>query len=128
MKKFIGLCLLATTLFTTASHAQDVYKTETFVGIGATLEKLADGTLQVDAFIPNAPAEHSGLAVGDVILEVKSLPTSAVVDVRSLSLPDAVALIRGPAGVPVEISYMRGQVGPTVLSIVREKFDVDDGH
>lgn len=127
MKKIIGLCFLAATLFATASHAQEVYKTETIVGIGATLEKLPDGTVQVDGFIPNTPAERSGLAVGDLIVAVKSLPTSTAVDVRSLSLPDVVALIRGPIGVPVEIAYMRGQSGPTVVSIVREKFDVDDG-
>ncbi len=67
------------------------------------------------------------MAVGDIIVAAKSLPTSAVVDVRSLSLPDIVALIRGQIGVPVEITYTRGQSGMTVLSIVREKFEVDDG-
>lgn len=127
MKIIIGLCFLAATLFATASHAQEVCKTETIVGIGATLEKLPDGTVQIDGFIPNAPAEHSGLAIGDLIVAVKSLPTSTAVDVRSLSLPDVVALIRGPIGVPVELAYMRGQSGPAVLSIVREQFHVDDG-
>jgi C-terminal processing protease CtpA/Prc len=127
MKTIIGIFFLAATMFATSSHAQEIYKIESIVGIGATLEKLPDGTVQVDALIPNAPAEHSGLAVGDIIVEVKSLPTSAAVDVRRLSLHDIVALIRGQIGVPVEISYMRGQAGPTVLTIVREKFDIDDG-
>jgi C-terminal processing protease CtpA/Prc len=124
MTKIIGLCLFAATLFTTVSYAQEIDKTETIIGIGATLEKLPDGTVEVDALVPKAPAEHSGLAVGDIILEVKSLPNSLVVDVRALSLPDIVELIRGPVGVPVEISFRRGNSGVTVLSIVREKFDV----
>jgi C-terminal processing protease CtpA/Prc len=64
MKKIIGLCLLAATFFTSGVYAQEAYKTETIVGIGATLEKLADGRVQVDALIPNAPAERAGVAVG----------------------------------------------------------------
>lgn len=127
MTKFIGLCIFAATLFTTASYAQEIDKTETIIGIGATLKKLADGTVQVDALILNAPAERSGLAVGDIILEVKSLPNSTVVDVRPLALPEVVALIRGPVKVPVELSLRRGDSGVMVLSIVREKFDVNDG-
>ncbi len=71
-------------------------KTETIVGIGATLGKLADGSIQIIGLIPNSPAEHSGLAKDDFIIEVKSLPNSPVVDVRSLPLADVVALIRGP--------------------------------
>lgn len=127
MKKIIGLCFLAASLFAMVSHAQNIYRTETIFGIGATLEKLSDGTVQINALIPNAPAERSGLAVGDVIVEVKSLPTSAFVDVRSLSLLEIVGLIRGPIGVPVDISFVRNQSGPVVLTIVRDKFDVDDG-
>lgn len=126
MKRFIGLFLLAATLFASASNAQEVYKTETIVGIGATLEKLVDGSVQVIGLIPNAPAEQSGLAVGDLILEVKSLPTSSVVSVLNLPLVDVVALIRGPIGVPVEILFRRGTGADTVVSIVREKFEVPD--
>lgn len=127
MRKIIGLCLLATTLFTSGAFAQNLYKIETMVGIGATLEKLANGTVQVDALIPNAPAERIGMAVGDIITEVKSLPTTTFVDVRKLTLPDIVELIRGPIGVPVELSVTRGSSKPMEVSIIREKFEVDDG-
>lgn len=127
MKNIIAIYLLAASLFTSASYAQNAYKTETIVGIGATLEKLPDGTIHVVSLIPNAPAENSGMASGDIIVAVKSLPDSVVVDVRSLDLADVVALIRGPVGVPVELTYTRGQSGLILLSIVREPFEVDDG-
>lgn len=81
----------------------------------------------MNALIPNAPAEHAGLAVGDIILEVKSLPNSTVVDIRNLPLSEIVGLIRGPIGIPVEISLRRGNSVPKVLSIIRDKFEVEDG-
>ncbi len=123
MNKFIGVLLLAITLFASASNAQIFDKMETIVGIGVTLEKLADGTIQVIGLIPNAPAGRSGLAVGDFILQIKSLPTSSVVDVLKLSLADVVDLIRGPSGVPVEILLKRGNE-EFAVSILREKFEI----
>lgn len=126
MKKIIGLCALAVTLFATSSQAQEIYKNETIVGIGATLEKLQDGSVQIKALIPDAPAERSGLIVGDLILEVKSLPDSAVVSVLNLSLADVVALIMGPVGVPVEILFKRNGDQQAIISIIREKFEVSD--
>ncbi|MEN0059523.1 MAG: PDZ domain-containing protein [Bdellovibrio sp.] len=127
MRNLIGLFFLFSSLFISSVHAQEAYKTETIVGIGATLEKLEDGSIQIMGLIPNSPAEHSGLAKGDFIIEVKSLPNSQVVDVRNLPLVDVVALIRGPVGVPVEISFVRGNSEPTVLSIIRAVIEVDDG-
>lgn len=127
MRNLIGLCVFISSLFVSSVHAQETYKTETIVGIGATLEKLVDGSVQIIGLIPNSPAEHSGLAKGDFIIEVKSLPNSSVVDVRSLPLADVVALIRGPVGVPVEISFVRGGSEPTVLSITRAVIEIDDG-
>jgi C-terminal processing protease CtpA/Prc len=127
MRNLIGVCFLISSLFVSNVHAQEIYKTETIVGIGATLEKLADGSVQIIGLIPNSPAEHSGLVKGDLIMEVKSLPNSPVVDVRSLPLADVVALIRGPVGVPVEISFVRGNSEPAVLSIIRAVIEVDDG-
>jgi C-terminal processing protease CtpA/Prc len=127
MKKIIVLYILATTVFTSVAYAQEAYGTETLIGIGATLEKQADGTILVDALISNAPAEHAGLAIGDIIEEVKSLPNGAFVSIHNLPLDSIVALIRGPLGVPVEILFTRGNSEPIDLSIVREKFDVNDG-
>ncbi len=127
MKKMIGLFLFATTLFTAGAYARENYKIESMVGIGATLEKLPDGTVQVDALIPKAPAERIGIAVGDIIHEVKSLPTNSFVDVRNFSFEDTVALIRGPIGVPVTLSITRGGSNLVEIAIVRETFEVDDG-
>lgn len=127
MTKFVGLCFLVASLFSSGAHAQEVYKTETIVGIGAVLEKLADGTVQVNNLIPNSPAERAGVTIGDIITEVKSQPNSTIADVRSLPLADVVALIRGPIGVPVELTFFRGSSEPIILSIVREKIEIDDG-
>jgi C-terminal processing protease CtpA/Prc len=128
MKNIIGLGLVVTTFFVSASFAQQTYKTETLVGIGATLEKIPEGPVRVDALITNAPAERAGMEVGDLIYGVKSLPASAMVDIRNLQLPDIVDLIHGPLGVPVEITFERAGSQPITLSIVREKFDVDNGN
>lgn len=126
MKSVFGFCVFLAVLTSTKSHASEVFKSVNIAGIGATLEKLSDGTLQVDALIPNAPAEQAGLQTGDIITEIKPLPASIAVDVRSISLAQAVFLIRGPIGTPVDVYYRRGQGGTTELSIVREQFQVDD--
>lgn len=119
--------LLAATLLMSVSEAQESYKVESIVGIGAVLEKLEDGTIRVNKLIPKAPAERSGLVVGDLILQVKSLPTTAAVSVINMALPDVVALIRGPVGVPVELLVKRGAIAEAVIPIVREKFEVSEG-
>lgn len=122
----IGVMLLAAALLTSVSEAQEGYKVESIVGIGATLEKLEDGTVRVNRLIPKAPAERFGLVAGDLILQVKSLPTTASVSVINMALPDVVALIRGPVGVPVEILVKRGTIAEAVIVIVREKFEVSE--
>lgn len=127
MRNLIGLCFLAFSLFVSSVQAQATYKIETIVGIGVTLDKLADGSVQIIGLIPNSPAEHSGLAKGDLIMEVKSLPNGPIVGVRSLPIADVVALIRGPVGVPVEISFVRGNSEPALLSIIRAVIEIDDG-
>lgn len=127
MRNLIGVCFLISSLIVSTVQAQETFKTDTIVGIGAALEKLADGSVQIIGIVPNSPAEHSGLAKGDFIIEVKSLPNSPVVDVRSLPLADVVALISGPVGVPVEISFVRGNSEPTILSITRAVIEIDDG-
>ncbi|MEK6775070.1 MAG: hypothetical protein AABY64_14110 [Bdellovibrionota bacterium] len=126
MKKFIGLCVLSMTLFATASFSQEINKTETIVGIGATLEKLPDGSVQINHFVSGAPAERSGLMIKDLIYAVKALPDTAMVSVLSLPLNDVVSLIRGPVGVPVEIHFKRGDAPEAVVSIIREKFEISD--
>jgi C-terminal processing protease CtpA/Prc len=79
--------------------AQQLYAPVRIVGIGVALEQRADGTIQVNAVIPNAPSEKAGMAPGDEILEVQSRPGLPAVEVRLLPLADVVALIRGPIGV-----------------------------
>lgn len=127
MRKIIGLCIWVSLLFAPSVYAQKIYKVEAITGIGVTLYKLPDGSIQIIGLISKSPAEYSGLAKGDFIVGVKSIPNSVAVDVRDLGLADVVALIRGPAGVPVEISFVRGNDQPTVLSIMRAVIEFDDG-
>lgn len=126
MKNTISICLLIVTLFFSQAYAQQLTASETIAGIGATLQKVTDGRVEVVGLIPNAPAERAGLAIGDALIQVQSLPGSAAVDIRSLPLADIVAMIRGPAGIPVVVSYIRENSELTVLSILREEFEVSD--
>lgn len=127
MKTFKTLSLAVITFLCVGAGAQQLFAPVRIVGIGAILQQLSDGTIQVTGLIPSAPAVKAGIAVGDEILEVKSLPGSSLVAVRSLPLADVVALIRGPVGVPVELLIQRG--GSEILErfIIREEFEIEDG-
>lgn len=126
MAKIISVCISLSLLFVPGVYAQKIYKAEPITGIGATLYKLADGSIQIIGLISKSPAEYSGLSNGDFIVGVKSLPSSVAVDVSDLALADVVGLIRGPAGIPVEITFVRGNDQPAILSIVREVIEFDD--
>ena len=85
-------------------------------GIGAEIG-FKEKQLAIIAPLPNSPAEKAGLKPGDYILAVDN------VDVTSLTIDEAVKLIRGKAGTKVVMSLRRGKEGKTI-TVTREKITV----
>lgn len=84
-----------------------------FGGIGIQIG-MRDNQLVVIAPIEGTPACEAGLQAGDLILEIDSKST------QGMSLTDAVSLIRGPKGEPVELTVLSsGENKPRKVNIVR---------
>jgi len=85
-----------------------------FAGVGLQLAEAADG-VQIKAIIPHAPADKAGLAPGDVITEINSLPT------KHMKLGDAVKLLRGPIGTVVHLVFLSpGSESSRHVSLARD--------
>ena len=86
-----------------------------FEGIGATIERTADGKrIVIVAPLPETPAEKAGIKAGDIILAVDGE------DTEGWSVVDAVNRIRGPKGTSVELLIQHlGDVEPVTIAVVR---------
>jgi carboxyl-terminal processing protease len=86
-----------------------------FQGIGAEVTILRNGQIMIIAPLPGSPALEAGIEPGDLVLSV---------DGESLdgkSLTEAVLLIRGPKGTPVELEVVHeGNISPTLVTVVRD--------
>ncbi|MGQ9676932.1 MAG: S41 family peptidase [Chloroflexota bacterium] len=90
-----------------------------FDGIGVSVE-MRDGLITVVAPIEGSPGEAAGIKPGDVIIKVDGRETA------SLTLLEAVALIRGPRGTTVELTIMRpGELHPLILRVTRAEIKVE---
>lgn len=88
-------------------------------GVGAQVEFIEGKGVTVVAPLPSSPAERAGIMSGDVITHVDG------VSVEGLSLTQAVAKIRGPAGTVVRITVRRNGA-PLEFTIVRAKITVPE--
>lgn len=89
-----------------------------FGGIGIQIG-MRDNQLVVIAPIEDTPAHEAGLEPGDMILEINSKST------QGMSLTDAVRLIRGPKGEPVELTILSAdQNKPRKVEIIRDTIPV----
>jgi len=89
-----------------------------FGGIGIQIG-MRDNQLVVIAPIEDTPAHEAGLEPGDMILEVNSKST------QGMSLTEAVRLIRGPKGEPVELTILSAdQNKPRKVEIIRDTIPV----
>ena len=88
----------------------------TYEGVGATIT-MNGGVLEIVNTLKGQPAEKAGLRRGDIVLQVDDTP------IENMSLYEAVALIRGPAGTPVRLTILREGEEPFEVEIVRARMD-----
>lgn len=90
-----------------------------FDGVGMQLGYNKDKRLVVIAPLKDTPAEKAGIKAGDLILKVNSKDTAA------LSLPEAVALIRGSKGSQVSLQLLsETENKPKDVTITRDTITV----
>lgn len=93
-----------------------------FDGIGAVLtphnRQTGEG-VEILTVYKGRPADKAGLKRGDVFLEVDGT------DVRTMTPDDVADIVRGPKGVPVELTMLRpGQDEPLKFSVVRDTIEI----
>lgn len=90
-----------------------------YEGVGIQIGFDKDKRLVVIAPIKGTPAEREGILAQDLILKIGDK------DTFDITLPEAVDLIRGPAGSEVKLTLSREKDGePFEKTIKREKIDV----
>jgi len=90
-----------------------------FGGIGVSVAP-QDGLLVITEVMESSPARQVGLAEGDMIVKVDGQECS------KLPFPEAVALVRGKVGTPVELAVMQQKTGQTVtFNVVRRKITLE---
>src|SRR3989344_3762395 len=90
-----------------------------YEGVGIQLGFNKNKRLAVIAPLDGTPAQREGILPNDLILQIDER------DTFDLTLPEAVDLIRGPAGTKVKLVFSReGQEKPQELEIERAKISV----
>jgi carboxyl-terminal processing protease len=92
-----------------------------FGGIGAELDTDANGDVIISGTLPGTPAQKAGLMSKDIILDINGSSTA------SMSVDDAVDLIRGNVGTVVDLTIGRAGVAqPLDFKITRADINVPD--
>ncbi|RLW59740.1 MAG: peptidase S41, partial [gamma proteobacterium symbiont of Stewartia floridana] len=85
-----------------------------FGGLGIEVG-MEDGFVKVIAPIDDTPAARAGVRSGDLIVRLDETP------VKGMSLNEAVALMRGKPGTPLELTIIRkGEEKPIKITVVRD--------
>ncbi|MBI2024055.1 S41 family peptidase [Candidatus Giovannonibacteria bacterium] len=89
-----------------------------FGGVGMEVS-IKDGFLTVVAPLKGTPAFAAGIKTGDKILKIEDKETT------NMTVEEAVTLIRGPKGTPVNLTIIsEGEDKPRVLSVVRDTIQI----
>lgn len=94
-----------------------------FEGIGIQLGYKKD-RLAVIAPLDGSPAKAAGVQAGDYILHVKDEKKGKDVDTEGMTLPQAVDVIRGPAGTPVTLTIFRANEDTDTQGQAQKPFEV----
>jgi len=93
--------------------------TGNYGGLGIRIDE-QDGWITVVQTLPNTPADRAGMRPGDKLIEADG------VSMAGWSGDDAVRVLRGPKGTPVDIKIMRAGVPePIPMRIVRDEIHVE---
>ena len=87
-------------------EALEIFKAQSsnsFTGIGIYLSKSRGGVISISAIQEGSPAENSGLAIGDELIEVNGT------QVTGASLASTIALIRADIGKRVDLLVVRNE-------------------
>ena len=85
-----------------------------FGGLGIVIGK-RDGALTIISPIDDTPAYKAGVKAGDIILKINDKSTI------NMNLSDAVDIMRGKAGTPIEITIVRkSEPEPLKIKIIRD--------
>lgn len=94
-----------------------------FEGIGIQLGYKKE-RLAVIAPLDGSPAKTAGLQAGDYILHVTDPQKEKDLDTEGMTLPEAVDVIRGPAGTPVTLTIFRENEDADSQGKAQKSFDV----
>src|SRR5690606_31513248 len=89
-----------------------------FGGLGIEVGE-EDGYIKVITPIDDTPADRAGILPGDLIIEIDGKP------LREMVIDEAVELMRGEIGTPIDIGIMReGESEILEFTLVREAIQV----
>ena len=89
-----------------------------FSGVGMEVG-LRDGLVTIIAPLPETPAAGAGLLAGDVIVRIDDVTT------EDMRIDEAVRLIRGEKGTPVDLTiYREGEVEFETITVIRDTIEI----
>lgn len=88
-----------------------------FGGLGIEIEQ-GDGFIKIVAPIDDSPAANAGIKAGDLIIKINDTPT------KDMSLNDASISMQGKVGEKIDLTLVRGDQKPFVVTLTRAKIQV----